>query len=115
PLWRGFLLIPLILVWVAFAPNAQTTPDPASVGGSFRTADGFHALFNNTSFANTGLGWNSGLFTTTGSSNTGAGAGTLLFNNGSVNTAVGTAALIFNTQGGENTAVGGGAMVNNIG
>src|SRR4029077_14317406 len=99
PLWRGFLLIPLILVWVAFAPNAQTTPDPGAVGGSFNTADGFHALFNTRGFANTGLGWNSLLFDTTGSSNTGAGAGTLLFTNADVNTAVGTAALLFNTQG----------------
>ena len=47
PFWRGFLLIPLILVWLAFAPNAQTqTPDPGAVGGMFNTADGFHALFN---------------------------------------------------------------------
>ena len=77
PFWRGFLLVPLILVWLAFAPNAQTTPDPGAVGGTFSTADGFHALFNVTGVGNTGLGWNSLLFDTTGSFNTGAGAATL--------------------------------------
>ena len=45
PFWRGFLLIPLILVWLAFAPNAQTTPDPGAVGGSFNTADGYQRPF----------------------------------------------------------------------
>src|SRR6266850_3425981 len=86
PFWRGFLLIPLILVWLAFAPNAQTTPDPGAVGGALNTADGFHALFNVTGAANGAFGWNSLLFDTTGSFNTGAGAGTLLFNNADANT-----------------------------
>src|SRR5258708_7390552 len=115
PLWRGFLLIPLILVCFAFSPNAQTapgpeTPDPGAVGGAFNTADGFHALFNVTGAGNSAFGWNSLLFDVTGSFNTGAGAGTLLFNNAAANTAVGAAALLFNTQGGRNTAVGAAAM-----
>jgi hypothetical protein len=120
PLWRGFLLIPLILVCFAFAPNAQTapapqTPDPGSVGGSLNTADGENALFNVTGAANSAFGWFSLLFDTTGNFNTGAGAGTLLFNNADINTGVGTAALLFNVDGARNTAVGGGAMVNNVG
>ncbi len=120
PFWRGFLLIPLILVCFAFAPNAQTapapqTPDPGSVGGTFTTADGFHALFNNSGLGNSAFGWNSLLFNTTGNFNTGAGAGTLALNNADINTAVGAAALILNISGIQNTAVGGGAMVNNAG
>jgi hypothetical protein len=120
PFRRGFLLIPLILVCFAFAPNAQTapapeTPDPGAVGGSFNTADGFHALFNVTGAANSAFGWNSLLFNTTANFNTGAGAGTLIFNNADINTAVGAAALLFNINGSRNTAVGGGAMVNNAG
>ena len=115
PFWRGFLLIPLILVWLAFAPNAQTNPDPASVGGSLNTADGFHALFNVTGTANAAFGWNSMLFDQGGNFNTAAGAGTLALNNADANTACGTAALILNVLGGRNTAVGAAAMVNNAG
>ena len=120
PLWRGFLLIPLILVCFAFAPNAQTapapqTPDPGSIGGSFNTADGVNALINVTGAANAAFGWNSLVLDTTGNFNTGAGAGTLIFNNADINTAVGTAALLFNVSGSRNTAVGGGAMVNTAG
>ena len=120
PLWRGFLLIPLILVCFAFAPNAQTapapqTPDPISVGGSFNTADGVNALINVTGAANSAFGWNSLVLDTTGNFNTGAGAGTLIFNNSDINTAVGAAALLFNVNGTHNTAVGGGAMVNTAG
>jgi hypothetical protein len=120
PLWRGFLLIPLILVCFAFAPSAQTapapqTPDPISVGGLFNTADGTNALFNVTGAANSAFGWNSLVLDTTGNFNTGVGAGTLTFNNGDINTAVGAAALLFNVNGARNTAVGGGAMVNTAG
>src|SRR5207248_6204968 len=106
PLWRGFLLIPLILVCFAFAPNAQTaptpqTPDPGSIGGAFNTADGTNALVNVTGFANAAFGWSSLLFDTTASFNTGAGAGTLLFNNADANTGVGAAALLFNVVAAE--------------
>ena len=115
PLWRGFLLIPLILVWLAFAPNAQTTPDPGAVGGAFTTADGHNALFNNTAAGNSAFGWNALVLDTTGAFNTALGAGAAIFNNADINTAVGTAALLFNVDGSRNTAVGGGAMVNNAG
>jgi hypothetical protein len=116
----GFILIPLILVCFAFAPNAQTapvpqTPDPGSLGGVFNTADGHNALFNVTGTANAAFGWNSLLTDTTGSFNTGLGAGTLLLNNADANTAVGTAALLLNINGSRNTAVGAAAMVNTVG
>ena len=116
PFWRGFLLIPLILVWLAFAPNAQTTPDPGAVGGSFNTADGDTTPFSTPyGHCKRGIRLEFALFDTSGSFNTGAGAGTLALNNADMNTAVGTAALILNINGTRNTAVGGGAMVNNAG
>ena len=120
PFWRGFLLLPLILVCFAFAPNAQTapapeTPDPGSIGGSFNTADGQYALINVTGAANAAFGWASLILDTSGSFNTGAGAGALLFNNATANTAVGAAALLFNGDGAENTAVGAAALENNVG
>src|SRR6476660_8564897 len=108
PLWRGFLLIPLILVCFAFAPNAQTapapqTPDPISVGGLFNTADGTNALFNVTGAANSAFGWNSLVLNIAASFNTGVGAASLLFNNAEANTGVGAASLLFNADGTQNT------------
>src|SRR5207248_1755126 len=119
PLWRGFLLIPLILVCFAFAPNAQTapeTPDPPPIPGAFNTGDGTNALRTNiTGAGNSAFGFDSIAQNIRGSFNTGAGAFTLLFNRADENTAVGTAALILNVDGSENTAVGTAAMVNNVG
>src|SRR5437763_13067130 len=113
PLWRGFLLIPLILVWLAFAPNAQTTPDPASVGGTFNTADGTNSLVNViTGNANSGFGWFSFAQDFTGTFNTGVGTATLALIHADAITAVGTAALILNVNGTQNTACGTAAMVN---
>jgi uncharacterized coiled-coil protein SlyX len=119
PLWRGFLLIPLILLCFALSLNAAPgpqTPDPVSVSDPFGTADGLNALANEAGgFANSGFGWYSLFDTVIGSFNTGAGAGTLTLNTADENTAVGAAALILNGAGGENTAVGAGAMVFNAG
>jgi uncharacterized coiled-coil protein SlyX len=119
PLWRGFLLIPLILVGFAFSLNAQPapeTPDPGSVNDPFGTADGLNALANvSGGFANSGFGWYSLFGNVTASFNTGAGGGTLALNNADENTAVGAAALILNVAGSRNTAVGAGAMVFNAG
>jgi uncharacterized coiled-coil protein SlyX len=117
PFWRGFLLIPLILVCFAFAPQTRAVSPPPDGGyPGFNTAEGDGALqllFGG--FGNTALGWRS-LFSDIGASfNTGVGAGTLVLNSGDINTAVGAAALILNTDGTRNTAVGGGAMVNNAG
>src|SRR4029077_18935591 len=117
PLWRGFLLIPLILVCFAFAPQTRAlVPAPDGCYPLFNTAEGCQALqFNITGFGNTGLGWRSIFFNTGGDLNTGAGAGTLALNHGNDNTAVGAVALLLNDEGDRNTAVGAGAMVFNAG
>ena len=117
PLWRGFLLIPLILVCFAFAPQTRALVPPPDGGyPGFNTAEGQQALqFLTTGVANTGLGWRS-LFNTIGASfNTGVGAGALVLNRADANTAVGTAALLLNDEGSRNTAVGTAAMVHNAG
>src|SRR4030095_1311367 len=117
PFWRGVLLIPLILVCFAFAPQTQAVSPPPDGGyPGFNTAEGDNALLTLFGgFANTGLGWYSEFANGGASFNTGAGAGTLALNNADANTALGTAALILNGAGGQNTAVGAGAMVNNGG
>ena len=117
PLWRGFLLIPLILVCFAFAPQTRAiTPAPDGCYPQFTTAEGCQALqFVTTGAANTALGWRS-LYNAFGASfNTGAGAGTLVLNRGDANTAVGTATLLLNDEGTRNTAIGAAAMVHNTG
>ena len=119
PFWRGFLLIPLILVCFALsgqaAPSPQT-PDPGSVNDPFGTADGKSALNNvNGGFGNSAFGWFSLSVDATGSFNTGAGAGALALNNADSNTAVGAAAMILNVAGSRNVAVGTAAMVNTAG
>jgi len=112
PLWRGFLLIPLILVCFAFAPqtHAQLSPPPDGCYGdntAFNTAEGCDALFTNTTgVGNTGIGWRSGFFTSTGNFNTGCGGGVLALNNADSNTGVGAAALLLNDAGTRNTACG---------
>ena len=61
PFWRGFLLIPLILVCFAFAPQTRAvTPPPDGGYPGFNTAEGDGALqllFGG--FGNTALGWRS--------------------------------------------------------
>jgi uncharacterized coiled-coil protein SlyX len=116
PLWRGFLLIPLILVCFTFAPQTRAAvdlvPPPDGCYPGFTTAEGCDALkFVTTGVGNTGLGWRA-LFSADGSSfSTGVGAAALVLNRGDANTSVGTAALLLNTFGGRNTAVGAAAMV----
>jgi uncharacterized coiled-coil protein SlyX len=113
PFWRGFLLIPLILVCFAVAPQTRAvTPAPDGCYTLFNTAEGCNALeFTTTGAGNTGLGWFA-LFTTVSQSfNTAVGAGAGALNSANSNTAVGAAALILNVAGRENTAVGSGAMV----
>ena len=118
PLWRGFLLIPLILVCFAFAPQTRAVvPAPDGCYSNFNTAEGCQALqFIIGGDGNTGLGWRSLFSTTGGDFNTGVGAGTLVLNGqGNDNTAVGAVALLLNDAGERNTAVGAGAMVFNQG
>jgi len=117
PFWRGFLLIPLILVCFAFAPQTRAVVPPPDGGyAGFNTAEGQQALqLLIGGVANTGLGWRSN-FTAVGANfNTGVGAGTLVLNTADENTAVGAAALLLNGAGGQNTAVGAAAMVDNAG
>jgi BclA-like protein len=113
---RRGLLIPLILLCLAFVPQMQAapavfrspdvSPPPDGVyGGS--TAEGYNALFSLTSGGfNTAIGWESIATDTTASFNTGVGAGTLALNNGDENTASGAGALLLNTTGTANTANG---------
>ena len=117
PFRRGFLLIPLILVCFAFAPQTRAV-SPAPDGGypGLNTAEGDQALFLLFGgFANTAVGWRSNFSAIAASFNVGVGAGSLVLNDGDANTAVGTAALLLNGAGFQNTAVGAAAMVNNTG
>jgi hypothetical protein len=116
PLWRGFLLIPLVLVCFAFAPQTRAVvPAPDGCYGNFTTAEGCSALLSLTTGAgNTGIGWGALELNTTGAFNTALGAGALILNStGGSNTAGGAAALLLNTTGNENTAFGVDAMVFN--
>jgi hypothetical protein len=129
PLRRGFLLIHLILVCFAFAPQMRAAschqvvhgggnlaPPPKGGYCNFTTAEGTSALFHlNDGLGNTALGWSSLFNNTTASFNTGVGAGTLLFNTGDNNTATGALALLNNTTGANNTAVGAAALQNSTG
>jgi len=120
PLWRGFLLIPLILVCFAVAPQTRAAveivPAPDGCYPNFTTAEGCQALrFLTGGTANTALGWRSLYNANDASFNVGVGAGALVLDRADANTAVGTAALLLNDFGGRNTAVGAAAMVYNAG
>jgi uncharacterized coiled-coil protein SlyX len=119
PFWRGFLLIPLILVCFALSGQAAPrpeTPDPGFVNDPFGTADGKNALQNlGGGLGNSGFGWFTLFGDVTASFNTACGAGAAALSNADSNTAVGAAALILNVNGTRNTAVGTAAMVNNAG
>jgi hypothetical protein len=117
PLWRGFLLIPLVLVCFAFAPQTRAViPVPDGCYPGFNTAEGCQALQNGAgTTANTALGWRALFSDTTGGFNAGVGAAALVLNNADANTAVGTATLLLNGEGSRNTAVGAAAMVFNTG
>src|SRR5512135_3475143 len=104
----GFLLIPLIVLCFAFAPQMQAV-SPAADGcyPNFTTAEGCNALHFLTSGAgNTGVGWYSLFSSTTDSFSTGVGGGTLALNSADSNTATGAAALLLNVHGTRNTATG---------
>ena len=79
PLWRGFLLIPLILVCLAFASQTRAVSPPPDGGyPGFNTAEGQQALqFETSGIANTGLGWRALFSVGAASFNTGVGAGAL--------------------------------------
>jgi uncharacterized coiled-coil protein SlyX len=120
PLWRGFLLIPLILACFAFAPQTQAAPDisPAPDGcyPGFTTAEGCQALQNLTGGSgNTAIGWRALFDANNASFNTGVGAAALVLNRADANTACGTAAVLLNQFGSRNTGVGAAALVFNAG
>jgi hypothetical protein len=83
--------------------------------GSYNTAEGFRALFSNTSGTqNTATGVNALISNTTGTQNTANGVNTLYHNStGTQNTATGYQALFSNTTGPFNTAMGSGALSGN--
>ena len=118
PLRRGLVLIPFVLVCLAFspAPNAFGV-SPAPDGGyvNENTAEGTNALFNlTTGDHNTATGFEALLSNTTGSGNTATGHNTLQSNTtGYHNTATGGCALVSNTTGFENTASGRHALQSN--
>jgi uncharacterized coiled-coil protein SlyX len=120
PLWRGFLLIPLILVCFAFAPQTQALVPPPDGGyPGFNTAEGQQAMnLLTTGIANTGLGWRALFSVDSAAFNTGVGAGALVLTHGNgvdANTAVGAAAILLNRFGARNSAVGAAALLHNDG
>src|SRR6184192_4393903 len=89
-----FTTVLLVLGCVALSPVAQAR-QPGEDRGNGNTADGFQALYSNT----------------TGSANTAIGASALLSNTtGFGNTAIGGLPLFSNTEGDDNTALGNGAL-----
>jgi hypothetical protein len=123
PFWRGFLLIPLILLCFAFAPQTQAgaqpdalTPPPDGCYPGFNTAEGCQALNSLIGgLGNTAIGWRANFLNLGASFNTGVGVGALVLNGADENTGVGAVALLLNTQGTRNTAVGTAALLNNTG
>ena len=120
PLWRGFLLIPLILVCFAFAPNAQTapeTPDPPPVGGCVQ-----HGGRTSTPFSTRHRRWKLGIRLVFAALHHHAAASilALVLERWSSTTRIRTRPLALlpcysMCDGSRNTACGTGAMVNNAG
>jgi len=113
---RGGLLIPLVLISFALAPQTRAQGCNQGCGDPNTTFLGFGALqFNQSGSLNTAIGWEALYFNTTGQFNTATG-GSALQNNttGSFNTATGTVALSSNTTGSNNTAIGRNALANNL-
>ena len=117
PLRRAFLLIPLVLAWVALSPTTQAKEKPDGDLGGFNTAEGTGALFSLDGGAyNTAMGSDALYSNTFGSFNTATGAAALNSNiTGFNNTATGVDALSYNETGGGNTATGFQALAGNTG
>ena len=108
-LWRGLLLMVLVLAWIGPSPSAQAVNPPPDGGYPYlNTAEGTDALFSlSTGSGNTAAGFDTLYDNTTGSLNTAAGANALFSNTTGVeNTAIGFDALNINTTGNHNTATG---------
>ena len=122
PLWRGFLLIPLILVCFALSPRAQAQACLDGCDNNFNTFQGQGALNSSGGLGNSAFGWRSLFTDTAGNFNTAMGP-SLINNNADSNTAVGAAALLSNVgsnapgteSGTQNVAVGTDTLVFNTG
>src|SRR5690349_13828320 len=102
PLWRGFLLVPFVLVCLAFAPQIYAQGGGPCLDGcdnNFGTFQGNSAMISNTGAANSAFGWRSLFSNTTCRFNTGCGGGTLTLNNADSNTAIGAGAMLVNISG----------------
>src|SRR5437868_8695827 len=113
PLWRGFLVVSLTLVYFALVPLARAIINPPPDGGypGGNTAEGDNALYSlGSGTYNTAIGLEAlfqGGYT---NRNTAVGTGALHENYANENTAIGTNALWHNTDGGGNTAIGASAL-----
>jgi hypothetical protein len=109
-----FVLLPQMQA----APNGRpSSPDPSPfpAGGS-NTADGYRALFNQTSNAfNTAIGWQASVLQVTALGNTSVGAAALAGTTSTGNTALGAGAATFNLTAIGVNAVGYFALYNNSG
>src|SRR5229473_2348762 len=113
PLWRGFFLITLALVYFGLLPASRAvTPAPDGGYPNGNTAEGTDALFSlTTGGSNTAVGFQALYTNTTGVDNTANGRDALLHNtSGGNNTATGVEALAINTTGSDNTANGVSAL-----
>src|SRR5580765_3478072 len=118
PVWRSFLLLPLVLALFGPAPvpnafGVVPAPDGGYPGGN--TAEGDNALFSlTTGTGNTAVGSNALFHNTTGRNNTAEGDVALENNTTGIdNTAIGVLALTDNTIGNSNTAIGFFALSSN--
>jgi len=118
PVWRSFLLLPLVLALFGLAPvpnafGVVPAPDGGYPGGN--TAEGDNALFSlTTGTGNTAVGSNALFHNTTGRNNTAEGDVALENNTTGIdNTAIGVLALTDNTIGNSNTAIGFFALSSN--
>jgi hypothetical protein len=114
PSKRGFLLVALVVVWLAVSPTVRAvTPPPDGGYANENTAEGTQALFSlTTGEENTASGYQALFSNTTGGFNTAIGDSALSSNTtGGNNTATGSGALFFNTTGSNNTATGFEALI----
>ncbi|HXW71224.1 MAG TPA: tail fiber domain-containing protein [Methylocella sp.] len=122
--FRASITVAVVLIFNGLAADfvkADQTDTATGAGalhsntGEGNTADGYYALFSNTTAPyNTAIGFGALYSNTIGYFNTAIGGTALLFNTtGSLNTATGLGALYSNTTGSDNTANGGGALYSN--
>ena len=110
---RSFLLIPLVLGWIALSPQAQATCQQGCLLHA-NTALGEDALSRNQRQSNTAIGASALFANYTGSFNTAVGAAAMEENTtGYENVAVGLQALWNNRTGTQNVGIGDGTLFDN--